>query len=134
MELTILPSEETSFPEPDRGPSTIIFKKTKYDGIQGVCYDDGDAFWEQEASMLDTHAEEALEADASPGWYVIEEFRMFYSQDYWGEWDGQAEFKTVRPAKWSDFRDLWWVDGKAPWFVATMAFLGLKMPAWWPEP
>lgn len=133
-EFAILPeSPEEKYPDPERGPSTIIFKKTKYDGLQSISYDQGDAFWEQEGGILEDQIDGMLDDDLAPGWYVMEGFEVDYSRDYYGEVSGYADCKVPsRPATFRDFEKLAWVEG--PWFVRLMAILRMPMPSWWPEP
>lgn len=130
-ELTF--TEVADYASEPRGPSTIIFKNTKHDGLQGVSYDTGDAFWEQEAGILTYQIESMIPDDLKPGWYVMEGFEVDYSKDYWGEVSGYADCTLpARPATFRDFAKLAWTEG--PWFVSLMAQIGMPMPAWWPEP
>lgn len=124
------------YPDPPRGPSTIIFRYDRDDlggWVEGVCFDQGDAHYEQDSGALDWHMKDALEADATPGWYVCENFNMQYSRDYWGEDDSQAEWGVVRPATWRDFERLW---GCTPRWIGWALKLGFnwRMPAEYPEP
>lgn len=128
-------NDELAYKDPERGPSTIIFHWCPHDGVQGVCFDKGDAHYEQDASMLGDHCEEASCDDPRQryGWHVIEGFEMDYTRDYYGECEGRAEWVKVRRATWRDFNMLWW-GGDGPWFVALMARTPWHMPDWWPEP
>lgn len=128
-ELTALPEEK--YPEPERGPSRVLFKHTEHDGILASVYDQGDAYYEQETNTLDDVLLEIVEGEAF-GWYVVLGFQMDYHRDYWGEVDGRASWDGLRRATWKDYEFLMWTE--APWFVRLMAKTNLKMPAWWPVP
>lgn len=119
---------------PTRGPSDIIFRWDLNDAmVQGICYTDGDAAYENDASMLDTHCADIAGDNAKTGWYVIEGFTMTYTKDYYGEVDGDADYKTFRRATFKDFNAIWY-GGKGDLFLQIAAKLKLPMPAWWPEP
>lgn len=117
-----------------RGPSQIIFKwDAREQAVQGICYTSGDADYENDTSMLDTYCEDAIDDKTKTAWYVIDKFTMHYWTDYYGEADGQPDWENQRYATFKDYNDIWF-GGRAQWYLQIAAKLGLKMPAWWPEP
>ena len=119
---------------PERGPSTVIFKWDLDEAkASGICYDKGDAWMQQEGSILDYDCASIAGDNAATGWYVIEGFEVSYHKDYYGEVDCDIEHTNFRRATFKDFNTLWY-GGDGPWFVALMARTPWHMPDWWPEP
>ncbi len=132
-DMWIMPdNDELAFKDPERGPSNVIFKWDLNEAAaSGVCYDKGDAWMQQEVSVLEDDCASIAGDNAITNWYVIEGFEVSYHTDYYGETDCDVSHTKFRRATFKDFNDIWY-GGNGPWYVKLAA--KLKMPAWWPEP